>query len=508
MADFFDAASRRVAGAYFLASGTPQAFSADSIERAYVSPWHFEPRHTGDCRLVWTRRGDQPILKEELLDMIRKARRKIFIASFRIGDEDLFEALFEAVERLRGSVYLITLVDQKSLARGHAEGGEEDEGADKQALTKQFGPLVERGIYVRGHESCHAKFIVVDDEAALISSANLEARGLSTTTEIGVAIYNKAEVLRTARFFVRLWHECTWEVAPGSTYTVAQRASTLPAFSSIPPPQNATYALWTHHTEHHIHKAILDTIRRAQGDLLLASYSLNGVASKPELLLSEIDRFRKRTGGRVRLLLRSRNHVSVQRRDAQALAELGCEVFADGDNHAKGVIADGREAILFSANFDAEHGLIQGVEAGVRLGEPRLIQKASAFFEGLLQAAPLRLSNSPTHADLQKLAAHRIKAWPLDRRLRVRAADAEWTKLLHMKEGLALLFEEGSDGRFTLYAGNVALFMSKQGNEPFVRLESGPSGAIDSGKIFEQWLSQTAPGTGGRGVCAAVFMRE
>lgn len=499
MPDVFDIGSRPVSGSYFLRSRKPGAFSAAALE-PYVDPYANE-------RLVWTRREERSTLKEALLEMIRGARRKIFIASFRIGDKELFDELFEAVDRLRGSVYVITLVDEKSLAKGLAEL-DDAAGADKQALEKQFAPLVSRGIYLRGHDSCHAKFVVVDDEIALVSSANLESRAFTTTTEIGVVLRAKAEVERMARLFTRLWHECTWEVAPGPFYSVATRAPTPPPFQTMPGPMRWQYGLWTHHTEHQILKAARETIRSALGELLLASFSLRGMSTHRDLLLADVDQFRKRTGGRVRLLVRSQNHIPSQRQDAEEFAKLGVEVFADDVNHAKCVIADRQQAILFSANFDAQHGLTSGVEAGMRLLESWLVRRASEFFEGLLRAAPIELRTSPTHEALQTLAAGWIKPWKLDKTIRVVASDEDWNVFASLEAGRPVLFEAGTDNRLVLIAGRQTFLLQEGGaTRPWQLKRSGNSG-VDSTATFEEWLGKTGGIPEIRGVCTGVFVRD
>jgi hypothetical protein len=496
MAEDFDVGSRHVDGGYFLPA------DPRGMRRSPPRPGQTATRD----QLVWTREGESTSLKDALLEMIHDAQRKVFIASFRIGDPELFEELFDAVERLRGSVYVITLVDAKSLAKGIAEE-DEGAGADEQALSKQFGPLVERGLYVRGHESCHAKFVIVDDEVALVSSANLEPRALAKTTEIGVVTRDRGEVGRLARLFTRLWHECPWEVAPSTTYTVAERAKTAPPFSSIPEPQGPQHAIWTHHGTHQILDAARATIRDAQRELLLASFSLNKMAANPDLLLSSVERFRKEKAGRVRLLVRSRNHIRVQRQDAEAFVALGCEVVADDVNHAKCVMADGKEALLFSANFDADHGLTSGVEAGIRLTEPALVEKAWGFFESLLHAAPTRFVVSPSHSDLQALATGWMQPWPESAVLRVRASDADWKALVEVERGRPVLFEQDTSGRLVIIAGRAVLFLQGNGgNEPW-QLTRSPATGADSAVELERWLeAKRAPATA-RGFCAARFVR-
>ncbi len=506
MSDFFDIASRPVPGAFFVRSSPARSFSAEALD-ATLGGLRGSEFDSARESLIWTRRGERSTLKGALLDMIRRAQRKVFIASFRIGDDDLFAELFDAADRLRGSVYVVTLVDDKSLAKGLAEA-DDDAGADEQALQKQFSRLVERGLYVRGHDSCHAKFVVVDDEVALVSSANLESRAFTTTTEIGVLLRDKGEVARLGRLFARLWHDCTWEVAPSKAYSVAKRARTQPPFRGIPEPLERQCAIWTHHDEHRILDAARETIKKAERDLLLASFSLTGMSANRELLLAEVERFRNRTGGRVRLLVRARNHVPSQRQDAKEFAALGCVVMADEVNHAKCVIADGKEAVLFSANFDAQHGLTSGVEVGVRLVEPQLVQSATAFFEGLLHAAPMKLLVSPSHEALQMLAAGWIKHWPAGRTVRVEASDSDWNAFIRLEAGSPVLFERDEDGRLMLFAGQEAFCLQEEEWNRRARLEHTLGASIDSSAILEKWLLMTGPKATIRGICAATFVRD
>jgi PLD-like domain len=318
----------------------------------------------------------------------------------------------------------------------------------------------------------------------------------------------RRKVERVARFFTRLWHECPWEVAPSTDYAMAKRAKTEPPFSAIPDANGHCHAIWTHHSVHKILDAAREAIGRAERDLLLASYSLTGMASKRDLLLEDVERFKKRTGGTARLLVRARSNVPSQRVDAAAFAELGCVVVADDVNHAKCVIADGREVVLFSANFDAQHGLTSGVEAGVRLLEARLVQQATAFFTGLMRAAPMKLVNSPSHATLQRLAAASIQPWSEQSIVRVRIADADWKALVSLEAGQPVLFEQGTDGRLELIAGRALFFLQRLGNEPFARLEKAPRTGVASPWVLEEWLSAKGPNPVPRGFCAATFVRE
>jgi len=87
-------------------------------------------------------------------------------------------------------------------------------------------------------------------------------------------------------------------------------------------------------------------------------------------------------GVQVELLLRAQNRRDRHRRDAGLLHRLGVRVVADDLNHAKAVIADDRAAVLFSANFDADHGLDPGgIEVGARLDSTPALPEMIHYFD-------------------------------------------------------------------------------------------------------------------------------
>lgn len=72
-------------------------------------------RCTGE--LCFTYRDSDTSIRTAAVDLIRSARRKVFVASFRIGDTEILRALLDAVQRLRGGVYVITSWTENSLKR-------------------------------------------------------------------------------------------------------------------------------------------------------------------------------------------------------------------------------------------------------------------------------------------------------------------------------------------------------------------------------------------------------
>jgi phosphatidylserine/phosphatidylglycerophosphate/cardiolipin synthase-like enzyme len=245
-------------------------------------------------------------------------------------------------------------------------------------------------------------------------------------------ITSPAEVDRVARFFTRLWDSCSYEMPAGSAeYSVRERP---PGASRcrvpVPDVTPAPGVIWTDGKEERLILAHLhDIIGRARRRLMLATFSLNGLVSRHELLIDPLTAALRNGEVAASLLCRGRNNMGAHRRDAATLADLGVRIYADQLNHAKGVIADDAHGALFSANFDAAHGLLDGVEVGVRLdGQPALAE-ASRFFQHAMEHADLEYARRPTAAQLDAgLAARWRVPWPYEKRLRVSATAAHWQR--------------------------------------------------------------------------------
>jgi phosphatidylserine/phosphatidylglycerophosphate/cardiolipin synthase-like enzyme len=359
---------------------------------------------------------------------------------------------------------------------------------------------------VRGHPDCHAKFIVADDRAALVSSANLDTNGLNNIGENGVLTTDLVEVDRIARFFARLWDGCRYEMPAGSAeYSVRERAATATATRCRVDVNPGTGIIWTHDSERVILEHLHDIIGRARHDLLLATYSLVDLAANPDLLLQPLEEVIRRHQPEVRLLCRGRNNVPSQRHDASVLTDLGVSIHADSVNHAKGAIADGRHGALFSANFDAAHGLLNGVETGVRLdGEPMLAE-AVRFFGHAITHADLEFVRNPTQRDMdERLAAGWRTPWPGEARLPVRATDTAWGDFQSAAQKAPMLYTKEGD-RILLHAGKAQWSLSLREDE--ATLEAAGSAERTTSELLETWLSSRQHKGPTRGFCPAVLER-
>lgn len=487
-------------------------------ERRNVTPYASQSRAVGSYRHVFSYRGSQPVIKEAALGLLSAARHKVFVASFRIGDTDLLKALYEAAERLRGGVYVISALDEQSLRKGLQTEDADAPGADDiRAQNKRFEDMTSRGITVRGHENFHAKFLIVDDQVALVSSANLETSALADTKsrnatgENGFVVSDRTEVLRLARYFTRLWHDCTYEMPPGQDHTVQDRtASPSPCRAPVADVARAPSVIWTYGSERGILNNIHDIIGRARRTLLLASFSLNGLIEHPELLLAPLERALRKYPVQVSLLLRARNNHTPTRMGATALAELGVNIVADSLTHAKAAIADQSYGALFSANFDAEHGLFSGAEVGVRLDTGPALAEAVRHLRHAMSYADLTFAPHPTQRDMDAALGARWRTrWPFESEIAVAASPAVWQRFVIAAQSGPVLYSVARGQEINLHAGDSRWKLTRADAAGTRTLDrSAESAHTNTKQLLQTWLSarQQAhqPCEDQRGFCSAV----
>jgi len=467
---------------------------------------------------VFSYQRSESTIKEAALRLLTAAQHKVFLASFRIGDADLLKALYEAANRLRGGVYVISALDEKSLRRGLQSEDADAPGADDlRAQNKRFEDMTSRGISVRGHENFHAKFLIVDDREALVSSANLETSALTgtpqraATGENGFVVSDRAEVIRLARYFTRLWHACTYEMPPGQGHTV-QRRSASPSPCRVPAAGRPPSVIWTYPGEPGVLQTIHEVIRRARHELLLATYSLNGLTDEPDLLLTPLEATIRIHQPRVSLLVRARNKHTPTRHDAKTLAGLGVRIYGDSLTHVKAAIADERHGAVFSANFDAEHGLNSGAEVGVALENHPGLHETVRYLRHAMSHADLTFTPNPTQREMDaRLGANWRTPWPLDPVIPIICSDPDWQRFDTCARSGPVLYSQTRNGELHLHAGDRKWRLTAPSATSGQQLNNaGQAAHTNTTQLLESWLSPRTkkPGTPAeRGFCPAVFLR-
>ncbi len=128
-----DLSGNRVDGDFFL------------LKRAQPPRFDWQPEPAGDYRIVGTYKGSGAPIRDALLEMLERARRRVFVASFVIGDDAVVEALARTAEHLKGGVYVISALDERSLRRW-LQKYEEDEQESPEERRKNFERLMSSGV--------------------------------------------------------------------------------------------------------------------------------------------------------------------------------------------------------------------------------------------------------------------------------------------------------------------------------------------------------------------------
>lgn len=467
-------------------------------------------------RHCFTYEGGGSTIHRELISMIEGARRKIFIAALTLGDKDLREALTRAAARLRGGVYVVSALDDKGLEEA-INVYDDDDNIDRQVEHRNFRELTRYGIYVRGYRGLHAKFVVVDDQVALVSSANLVTRSFTEIGENGVIVTDPGDVDVLARVFARLWQLSQWDMPPNAgNLGIVDKHTPKTRIPAPAPARAGTGPIWTWENadeDHHIARTVVEVADSAQSDLVIATFSIVGIAfklqryrSRPDLLLEPVRRAVER-GVRVRVLMRGRNFLPAAREEAAALADAGAEIIPDRRNHAKGVIADGQRGALFSANFTVPRGLTGGVEMGMRLDGTVALAEAHRYFEHVMDEADMEFVRDPALGDLaETLYADALTRWPLPGRISVDVGDGDWESLT-AGQGLVAYERANNDSAVTLYSGRRAWTLQGEADD-WTLTRNAESSRQNAAEIFEEWLTSGEKTRTQRGLCPATLVRR
>jgi PLD-like domain len=451
-----------------------------------------------------------------VLELVRSARSKVFVTSRVLGDDELAEALAATAGRLTGGVYVITELDRHGPVTGMARPANGADSANSsdgeveprvEVAGRRLVALAGRGVRVRGHRDCHARFVVVDDAVAWVGTANLASEAFDHVGEVGVVTTDDTEVGRLARLFARMWLAgCDRELPGARGGGFAEPREPAPVSFRVPvaAEAQAPAVVWSDGETGGVLGSIHDVIGRAERRLLLASFSLNGMLGRPDLLINPLlDAIGR--GVEVEMLVRAMNERDRHRRDAGLLTDLGVRIVADEANHAKAAVADDRHGVLFTPDFDAEGGLDagNGLELAARLDGTPALPALARYLRHALDNATRHYLPKPTsrqlHDDLGTRWQHR---WPLSFEIAV-AAEARVWRQLRAEAREPVLWTRQPGQHVELLAGDSRLRLRPSGGAVY-HLEELPAPETPARERLARWWR--TPPDGECGYCPAVLV--
>ena len=427
---------------------------------------------------------DHSIIKEAVLELLRQAKQRVFFCNFLLQDEDILRALLDASRRLSGHVYILTTLKADDFRQAGGAGNNAE--WDFQSHMLCVKQLTREGLLVKARSDCHAKFMTVDDRQAIVTSANavptcygnvLQRDGTTrdANPENGILFNVPSEVSRLANFFRALWRDaCNYYVAPDSTvFEVQQIQSGTPLVKPKEPakPADEGEVLWTAPSDPRILRRFLDMVRNARKSVSLSTWVLKGMDTHE---LGDAIRRASSQGIRFQILVRGMNWRDDHRQQCYLLArDLGRNGVILGDywNHSKAVVVDSEEAMVMTANMDAQHGLDHGVEVGFHSRQAAFVAAVNTFLDRLSNEAAFEFVPNPTQATMAERYG-RQRGQQLDGmiRIRVQPRGKDVVKLVrqwHDAAGRELVrvkrMRKGRDENILLLTDRMAIY-AHQGN--------------------------------------------
>lgn len=331
-----------------------------------------------------------PQIKNYIIKLIRSAVKVIKLCSFIISDEEIAFELLEKCKNTDVAIFLLTQLDDKKFNFDFLpEEVSSKQGKEHMSIiTKLYG----LGTHVRAATSAHAKFIVCDNYDALLMSANITSPSLNTNPETGVILEKgNKEIDMLFDILFQKGTEYIGFTTAGSKQLISSRSTNITKeLLNIIDDSSIKYT-WGE-LNNSLYESIVDLIKGANSDIFISTYSVVGLNKIPELV-EELEKAIDR-GLAIQLFCRAMNHRKDHLDNCLKLKAIGVEIYGDYFNHSKGIYSDDK-GILFTANIDGNHGLVNGFEVGAIL-ERNQLNDFKSFLDWQIKTAPFHFEVNPS----------------------------------------------------------------------------------------------------------------
>lgn len=346
-------------------------------------------------------------IRRALITQIAAAKHKVHFCSFLFADDEIVLALCEAAERLRGGVYILTALGKHL----RAEVLEPDSDVDAHLAKLQdrarrhedhLRRLAHAGAWLRSAEDCHAKFCVVDDECAIVTSANATQEAYESNPEDGLVLRNSHTAREFGRLFAYVWrHLATLESTPGPRLDVHSLPTlAAPAWHALSGTEQVSPVTTLRRCEASLYSAAIAVIDRAEDHLAIATYSFMGMEDHP--VGAALARALARNV-RLELLVQPRNHIDAQRLSLAWLVGLAPErvrLYGHRRTHTKSIVADGKTVLLWTGNLESKHGWDNGIEVGIVVNDAGVASAVASWTKDVMSRCTHSALNMPSMREL------------------------------------------------------------------------------------------------------------
>ena len=332
-------------------------------------------------------------LKLEIINLIRNASETIKLCSFILTDEEIYSELENVLKSKDVSLFILTQLDRSKLSASFLSDEELIENFHQTHLDI-VGKLYRLGAHIRAAKSAHAKFIIADRNYGILMSANITTPSLNQNPESGVVIQKNSTVVALERVFDIIFQHGTeftsFRSASKNKQFVVERTIDLKDEWLVDIKDDNLRFTWNDAVDS-LYGEILNILEQQDEEILMSTYSVVGLEHIPEVL-DKISSFIQH-GGRIKLMCRGMNYRPDHLKNCTLLAKKGVEIYGDLYNHSKGIVK-GQDGVIFTANIDGNHGLINGFEVGVKL-ESKQTNAMRSFINWQINTADYQFMLNP-----------------------------------------------------------------------------------------------------------------
>ncbi|MBL7880989.1 MAG: phosphatidylserine/phosphatidylglycerophosphate/cardiolipin synthase family protein [Chryseobacterium gambrini] len=345
-------------------------------------------------------------LKDRIIATIREAEKVIKICSFVITDNEIVSEIIEKAKNPNFAIFILTMLDKNRLTNKISLDSDADEEdfpfKDIDSHLNNIKKLRDHGVHIRAAESVHAKFMIADRNEGIITSANFTTNSLSHNVESGV--YMDSE---SSKALDRLFDAIYLNGAPYKSFITTKQSKkmfiTKVNAGLIKENLNFPYhnLRFTYSNLHNgLFDEILNIINNAEDFIYLSSYSIIELAMIESFVKAISEAIER--GVQISIFCRAMNRLD-HIEGCRKLSRKGCKIFAECYNHSKGIVSE-KNGMIFTANIDGKHGLINGFEIGYILNEDQK-EEFLKFHKELISMSIFRFENTPVRSSFMEFIA-------------------------------------------------------------------------------------------------------
>ncbi|MBL7921146.1 MAG: phosphatidylserine/phosphatidylglycerophosphate/cardiolipin synthase family protein [Bacteroidia bacterium] len=352
----------------------------------------------GGNHLFLTQNSDSG-LKTELIRLVEETDTVIKVCSFIITDKEIFEVLLAKAKSTNVAIFVLTQLDPSKLVNSSFLTEEESKEQSYGIHLSYIKILYEHGVHVRASTNAHAKFIVSDRKKGFIMTANLTTPSLTFNTESAVYMHEKCVESLDHLFDVIFQKGTSYRqylnTGKKNKQLVVQNESNIKA-EWLPKVTESNLRYTYEQLENNLYSEIISIIDSANTYLYMSSYSIVGLQNLSSFIESIKNAISR--GVNISIFCRGMNFRSDHLKSCDELSSLGCKIYGDVFNHSKGILNE-KTGLIFTANIDGNHGLINGLEVGLLLSEQQHSIMCE-FHKHLIRTSPFIFKTTPNRKDL------------------------------------------------------------------------------------------------------------